>query len=49
MYTLAIVADWKTYVVDVQGAFLNDRFKDGEKSFLKIPEGLKTSMATHKF
>ena len=41
VYLLAALAKWKTYVIDVQGAFLNGRFEAGERLFLKIPEGLE--------
>jgi hypothetical protein len=31
MFVLTILADWKSYVVDVQGAFLNGRFESGDQ------------------
>jgi Reverse transcriptase (RNA-dependent DNA polymerase) len=37
-YVLAGLAGWKSYVVNVQGAFLNGRFEARERLFLKIPE-----------
>jgi Reverse transcriptase (RNA-dependent DNA polymerase) len=41
MYTLATLANWKAYVVDVQGAFLNGHFQEEETLYLKIPEGFE--------
>jgi Reverse transcriptase (RNA-dependent DNA polymerase) len=41
MYGLAVLSNWKAYVVDVQGAFLYGRFEVGERLFLKIPEGFE--------
>jgi Reverse transcriptase (RNA-dependent DNA polymerase) len=41
MYTLAAMAKWSAYVVDINGAFLNGRFEKGETLYLKIPEGLE--------
>jgi Reverse transcriptase (RNA-dependent DNA polymerase) len=41
MYTLAAMAKWSAYVVDINGAFLNGRFEKGETLYLKIPEGFE--------
>jgi len=41
MLTLAVMASWSLYVVDVQGAFLNGRFEAGERLFLRVPDGFK--------
>jgi hypothetical protein len=35
------MASWSLYVVDVQGAFLNEQFEAGERLFLCIPDGFK--------
>jgi Reverse transcriptase (RNA-dependent DNA polymerase) len=39
--TLLTLADWQAQVIDVKGAFLKGRFTDGEKLYLKIPQGFK--------
>jgi Reverse transcriptase (RNA-dependent DNA polymerase) len=41
IFTLAMLAGWKGYVVDVKGAFLNGRFDKGEELFLKVPQGFE--------
>jgi hypothetical protein len=35
------MANWCAYVLDVQGAFLNGQFEDGEELFMQVPEGFK--------
>jgi hypothetical protein len=42
MFVLVILADWKSYVVDVERTFLNARFEARERLFLKIPDGFTT-------
>ena len=39
--TLMVMAGWYAHVIDVQGAFLNGRFADGEQLYLKVPEGFE--------
>jgi Reverse transcriptase (RNA-dependent DNA polymerase) len=41
IFTLAMLAGWKGYVIDVKGAFLNARFDKGEELFLKVPQGFE--------
>jgi hypothetical protein len=41
MYTLTTLTNWKAYVVDVQGAFLNGQFQEEETLCLKVPEGFE--------
>jgi Reverse transcriptase (RNA-dependent DNA polymerase) len=41
IFTLAMLAGWKGYVIDVKGAFLNGRFDKGEELFLKVPQGFE--------
>jgi hypothetical protein len=33
LFTLAMLAGWKGYVIPVKGAFLNGRFDKGEELF----------------
>ena len=35
------MANWCAHVLDVQGAFLNGRFEDGEELFMQVPEGFE--------
>ena len=39
--TLLVMAGWCAHVVDVQGAFLNGRFADGEVLYMAVPEGFE--------
>ena len=41
MMVLIIMASIWAEVLDVQGAFLNGRFQNGEKVYMKIPEGFE--------
>jgi hypothetical protein len=36
---LMAMANWCAHVLDVQGAFLNGRFEDGEELYMQVPEG----------
>jgi hypothetical protein len=38
---LAIVANWLAWIVDVEGAFLQGQFQNGEQIFMKISNGLQ--------
>ena len=40
-FVLAIMADWRQYVIDVQGEFLNGRFAENEHLYLEIPDGFE--------
>jgi hypothetical protein len=39
--TLGTMAGWEFHVVDVQGAFLNGEFEDGEQIYMTVPDGFK--------
>jgi hypothetical protein len=39
--TLFTIAGWEAQVIDVKGEFLKGKFKDGEKLYLKIPQGFE--------
>jgi hypothetical protein len=39
--TLAIMADWATYILDVKGAFLLGLFEDGERIYMARPQGFE--------
>jgi hypothetical protein len=39
--TLLTLANWKTQVIDVKGAFLKGRFSDGEDLYLRILQGFE--------
>jgi Reverse transcriptase (RNA-dependent DNA polymerase) len=41
IFTLAMLAGLKGYVIDDKGAFLNGRFDKGEELFLKVPQGFE--------
>jgi Reverse transcriptase (RNA-dependent DNA polymerase) len=41
MYTLAAMAKWHAYALDINGAFLNGRIEKGETLYLKILEGFE--------
>jgi Reverse transcriptase (RNA-dependent DNA polymerase) len=41
IFTLAMLAGWKGYGIDVKGAILNGRFDKGEELFLKVPQGFE--------
>jgi hypothetical protein len=41
MLILAIMANWLAWIVDVEGAFLQGRFQNGELIFMKIPNGFQ--------
>jgi hypothetical protein len=41
MPILATMANWLAWIVDVEGAFLQDRFQNGEQIFTKIPDGFQ--------
>jgi Reverse transcriptase (RNA-dependent DNA polymerase)/Zinc knuckle len=47
IFTLAVLADWKGYLIDVKGAFLNGRLDD-EKLYLKIPQGFEEYYSSTK-
>jgi Reverse transcriptase (RNA-dependent DNA polymerase) len=47
IFTLAVLADWKAYLFDVKGAFLNRRLDD-EKLYLKIPQGFEEYYSSTK-
>ena len=38
---LAMNPDWVLKVIDVDGVFLQGRFKNGEELYIKIPEGFE--------
>jgi hypothetical protein len=38
---LAIMANWLAWIIDVEGAFLQGRFQNGEQIFMKIPNGFQ--------
>jgi len=38
---LTAMTGWKTQIIDVKGAFLKGRFVDGEKLYLKVPQGFE--------
>jgi Reverse transcriptase (RNA-dependent DNA polymerase) len=40
IFTLALLSDWKGYLIDVKGVFLNGRLDD-EKLYLKTPQGFE--------
>jgi len=46
--TLALMANWAIYVVDIQGPFLHGEFSDDENLFMEIPEGFKDSCPANK-
>ena len=39
--TLMVMADWKSYLMDVNGAFLKGEFKEHEQIYMKIPQGFE--------
>jgi len=39
--TLACMAGWSTYMLDVKGAFLLGEFEDGEQIYMSVPEGFE--------
>jgi uncharacterized membrane protein YadS len=41
MLILPIMANWLAWIVDVEGAFLQGRFQNGEQIFMKIPDGFQ--------
>jgi hypothetical protein len=41
---LAIMANWLAWIIDVEGAFLQGRFQNGEQISMKIPNGLQSSI-----
>ena len=38
---MAMNLNWIAEIMDVEGAFLQDKFKNGEKIWMKIPDGMK--------
>ena len=38
---LMAMAGWYGHVLDVQGAFLNGRFDEGETLYMHVPEGFE--------
>ena len=38
---IAMNPDWVAEVMDVEAAFLQGKFKDGEKLFMEIPDGME--------
>eukprot|EP00957_Ditylum_brightwellii_P036946 2796796-Ditylum_brightwellii.AAC.1 len=36
---LTIMASWAAELLDVQGAFLNGRFQNGERLYMNVPQG----------
>ena len=36
-----LLARWAANVMDVKGAFLNGKFSDGERLYMKVPEGFE--------
>ena len=38
---LCIMGSWLAWIVDVEGAFLQGSFQNGEKIFMKVPEGFQ--------
>ena len=46
--TLALMANWAFYVVDIQGAFLHGEFNDNENLFMELPEGFRESCHANK-
>jgi hypothetical protein len=40
-FVLATMAGYPIHVVDVQGAFLNGEFENGEKIYMKVPDGFE--------
>jgi len=38
---LMCMADWLPWIVDVEGAFLNGMFQNGERIFMKVPDGFQ--------
>jgi hypothetical protein len=41
IFTLIVVADLWTEIVDVRGAFLNAEFDDGHKMYVTVPKGFE--------
>jgi hypothetical protein len=41
---VAIMANWLAWIVDVEGAFLQGQFQNGEQIFMKIPNSSKSSI-----
>jgi hypothetical protein len=44
---LAIMANWQAGIVDVEGAFLQGRFQNGEQILMKIPNGFQKSYPSY--
>ena len=38
-FVLMLLAGWVAHIVDVKGAFLHGEFEQGEKVYMKVPEG----------
>ena len=41
MFTIALMAGWIGYIIDVKGAFLHGEFENGEQIYTNIPEGFE--------
>ena len=38
---LCIIAGWAAWIVDVEGVFLQGSFQNGERIFMKVPDGFQ--------
>eukprot|EP00957_Ditylum_brightwellii_P060104 4564368-Ditylum_brightwellii.AAC.1 len=41
IFVMIIMAGWATQLLDVNGAFLNGRFQNGERLYMGVPQGLQ--------
>jgi hypothetical protein len=40
--TLIVMTSWAAHLMDVHGAFLTGKFRDGEIIYMKVPQGFET-------
>jgi 16S rRNA G527 N7-methylase RsmG len=39
--TLIVMMSWAAHLMDVQGAFLKGKFRDGEIIYMEVPQGFE--------
>ena len=42
MFVIMLMLSWYAYILDVNGAFLHGRFRNGEVIYSEIPDGFKS-------
>jgi hypothetical protein len=44
----AMNPEWEVWVIDVEGAFLQGKFQNGDEMYMKVPDGMEQYYGSRK-